>query len=268
MVYLKEYLFVLARVTSGEYLHRTWKVLRSLLCRVIPAEQLELLGSCIPRLRRDANVRTPVRHRPADAITLDDLDMILECAKYTKLSEAESIALEISTIAFSTMSRVAEITALEVRDVKEDGMEISLRPKTYANTWRRLVKRVSDWRNIRAATALRRRREAAIRAKRTLLFPTRNSPTTQLSSSAVSASLKSALKKLGVSRRVTSHSGRKGAALESLLTGIPVVAIQAFGGWRNVASLERYVGEALRRNIALGDLWRHKTIGDIGRQQG
>ena len=125
----------------------------------------------------------------------------------------------------------------------------------------------ADWGNIRAATALRSRREAAIRTRRTLLFPTRSSQTTQLSSSAVSSSLRSALKKLGVSRRVTSHSGRKGAAVESLLAGVPVVAIQAFGGWQNIATLERYVGEALRKNIALGDLWKVKASHNVwGRQ--
>ena len=75
-----------------------------------------------------------------------------------------------------------------------------------------------------------------------------------MSSATVSKKLREVMIKLNMDKRVTAHSGRKGAAVQALLQGLPVVAIQSFGAWRDLRTLEVYVGEALRRSVALGDL--------------
>ena len=80
-----------------------------------------------------------------------------------------------------------------------------------------------------------------------------------LSSSAVTQSVRSALVKLGIRIRVTAHSGRKGTAEELVLAGLPMVVVQSFGGCNNLATLERYIGEAIRKNVALGDILSNKV---------
>ena len=240
--------------SSGEHLFKIWKTLKQLLIDQIADERVNNLESVANILRRDANIKRPVKQQAADAISLADLEKILERARHAKISLKERIALDVLTIVFSTMSRVAEIAALEVRDVKEDGPAISIRPKTFAGTWRRLVKRVVDVGGLRPSTMLRKWRNVAVRAQRTRLFPARGGAVEHISSATITTNLRSVIKKLGLGIRVTSHSGRKGAALESLLAGVPLVAIQAFGGWRDIASMERYVGDAIRKNIAVGEL--------------
>ena len=125
------------------------------------------------------------------------------------------------------------------------------------------MKRVVDVGGVRAAIALRRWRETAVRNKTPLIFPACRRGTKEVSSSTVSTNLRSALRKLGMNIRVTSHSARKGSALEALLAGVPLIAIQAFGGWRDLATLERYVGDAVRRNIAVGQVLNVRTCGNM-----
>lgn len=235
-------------------MYKVWKVLRAMCARQLPADIVRDLEREAEILRRNANMQHPVKKRAADAVTLRALNDLMRRAEYTKLTFGETSALEILAVAFMTMSRVAEVAALEVADVSRDGGEISVRPKTLARSWRRIVKRVTDLGHIRAATILRRRRETAIRSCSPLLFPSRKEGKQPLSSSAVSQRLRKVLRKLGSTLRVTAHSGRKGAALEALLSGVPIVAIQSFGAWKDLRTLELYVGEAVRRNVSLGDV--------------
>lgn len=80
-------------------------------------------------LRRDANIKTPVKQRAADAVTFTDLERMLQKAQNVKLTIGERRALDILSIAFSTMSRVSEIAALKASDVRADGSVILIRPK-------------------------------------------------------------------------------------------------------------------------------------------
>ena len=255
-VYLSAYLSYLATVTSGEYVLRTWRILRAVFHRDLQIQETERLEQCVQILRRDANMRHPVKYRAADAIRLKELNNVMAQLQYVKLSYREQTAIEVLCVAFATMSRVAEISALTVDDIFDGGRTISIRPKTLARTCKRQVKRVADIGFIRASTFVEQRRNTAIRKGRRILFSSRRNTDDPISSSAVSGLLKKLMKKIRCSKRVTAHSARKGAAVEALLSGLPVVTIQSFGGWKDMGTLERYLGDSLRRNVAWVDLLR------------
>ena len=252
--HIEDYLSYLATVTSGEYVLRTWKILKASLIKDLPGNDLEMLEQRIQLLRRDANVRHPVEYRAADAIRMEDLNNIMAQLQYTKLSYKERTAIEILCVAFPTMSRVAEISALTVDDIFDGGKIISIRPKTLAKTCKRQVKKLTDMGFIKAATFVQRRRDTTIRKGRQVLFSAKENKDEPMSSSVVSTLLKGIMKKIKSVKRVTAHSARKGAAVEALLSGLPIVTIQSFGGWQDMRTLERYLGDSLRRNVAWMDL--------------
>lgn len=57
--------------------------------------------------------------------------------------------------------------------------------------------------------------------------------------------------KWGLSGHTTAHPARKGAAAEAILAGIPPVVVKAMGYWAQVDTLEKYIGETVRRQVAL-----------------
>ena len=72
------------------------------------------------------------------------------------------------------------------------------------------------------------------------------------------------VKHLKLPYRVSSHSARKGAATEAVLAGLPLVAIQAYGLWKEAESLQKYVGEVLRQRFPFLDAlwgWRGTKLG-------
>ena len=124
-IYLRNYLEFLSHVTSGEYVVRIWKILRFFFRSDIQQDELTALDNIVQVLRMCANQRNPVKQRAADAVSLRELNDIMKKAQYIKLSRKEKCALEILSIAFVTMSRVAEICALEVRDIGVNGETLS-----------------------------------------------------------------------------------------------------------------------------------------------
>ena len=57
--------------------------------------------------------------------------------------------------------------------------------------------------------------------------------------------------KCGLKVHVTAHSGRKGAATEAVLAGVPLVVIKAMGYWSQVDTLEKYIGDSVRKQVGL-----------------
>ena len=167
----------------------------------------------------------------------------------TKLSRSERQALDIFVLAFATVSRVGEIASLEVRHVAPDGEHLALRPKTGARTWQRLVKRVANTPSLRAADILWRRREEARRGGFRFVF--RSGRDWPPSTASITGHLRDVTRRLGIPARVTAHSARKGTAVEALLAGVPLPVIQALGGWRDINTLQAYIGEAVRRTTSL-----------------
>ena len=86
-----------------------------------------------------------------------------------------------------------------------------------------------------------------------------------LSSSAVTAALKRICRKTNMTGRITSHSGRKGAAVSALISRVPIVVIQSLGLWGNIDTLQSYLGKAIRENYGVLELiddirgWRDKS---------
>ena len=62
--------------------------------------------------------------------------------------------------------------------------------------------------------------------------------------------------------RLTAHTARKGAAVEALMRGVPLPVIQALGGWKDLNTLQAYIGEAVRRTTSLIDI-----LGTAGRRR-
>ena len=72
-----------------------------------------------------------------------------------------------------------------------------------------------------------------------------------IKTSTITNSLTSLAEKCGIYRHVTAHSARKGAAAEAMLAEIPLVVVKAMGHWSQVDTLEKYIGESIRRQVGL-----------------
>lgn len=232
-----------------------------LLRGVVGDKREEALRKELPILRKRANTTNPPRRRAADAISLETLREFIRRADEAKLTRGERQAVDIFLVAFATMSRVGEVAALKVSDVAPEGGTISIRPKMNAGTGLRLSKFVSNTHGLRAADKLKEYREAAMKRGKTYLFRghSRKPPET----AAVTRLLRSTSTKLGMRERITSHSARKGAAVEALLAGVPLPVIQALGAWRDINSLQAYVGDSVRRSTGLLHILREQ--GQTGR---
>lgn len=263
---LKRYLRALLGRVSGEaLLSNARSLLRTLEGWVDPATE-EAIRAELPILRRDANKALPPRQQASQPVSLGMVRDLVERAKTERLTRREQQALDIFVLAFSTVSRVGEIAVLGVEDVAPDGSSLTLRPKTQARTWQRLCKRVTNAPGLRATDILLRYREAARKKRRGNLFVgAGGSPPT---TSAITGHLRKLGKRLSIPARITSHSARKGAAVTAVLAGVPLPIVQALGGWRDINSLQAYIGEAVRRSTSLmqllegggggqkGDKWR------------
>lgn len=221
----------------------------------------------LPVWRREANRRNPPGQQAADPVSFDTLRRLVREAEKEHLSGGERQALDIFIAAFATMSRVGEIVALETGDVAPEGDMIAIRPKTGAKTWLRLRKRVVDTGGLQAAERLARRRSEALQEGRKALFVGRSGE--RQTTAAITAKLKRVSRRLGAGTRLTAHSARKGAAVEALLAGVPLPVIQALGGWRDLNTLQAYIGEAVRRTTSLMTLLGDKsTLGHQLQGQG
>lgn len=239
----------MARKLSGEALVANARSLLNSLEGFIDARREEEIRERLPLLRRQANMKNPPRQMAADAISLSLLKKIIRRANEVKLTQKEKQALDIFIIAFATVSRVGEIVALNVENVAQDGSALSLRPKTGAKTWLRLTKRVTNGEGVDAADRLARWREEAAKQGRTGIFANKQGvyPTT----ATITRRLKKVSSKVGIRTRVTAHSARKGAAVEAVLAGVPLPVIQALGGWKDLNTLQAYIGESVRRSTPL-----------------
>ena len=189
--------------------------------------------------------------KAAGASRLEDLRKLVIRAPRTPLTRREQLALEVVMIAFSTLSRAFEISVLTVDNVAVDGCYIMVRPKMAAREWKLYKKCVADVGRLRPATILAERRREAIREGKTYLFAWGEDNDLPPETSQLSSALKSATFKLGVDKRITAHSARKGAAVELLLNGTPIPVIRAWGIWAQLESLEAYLGRTLREEVPL-----------------
>lgn len=250
---LIEYLEQLVGDISGENLNAMGRALLILVKPHLVEDEWKKVELSLKHLRRSANVLKPPVHKAADALRLKDLYELLDRSESKKLNRLEHQAIDILVVAFASLSRVAEIVALTVRDVSSDGECISIRAKTQAATCRRHVKHISDGRGLYPVEILRKYRLEAALNGRKLLFSGQQGEDTYISSSEVTQALKRLTLKLGIACRITSHSGRKGAAVAALLSGVPLVVIQSLGLWQCIDSLQAYVGKTLRENFCVLD---------------
>lgn len=206
----------------------------------------------LPIWRRDTNKKNPPGQQAAEAVSLCTLEELAWRAQTAKLTRGERQALDIFFAAFESMSRVGEIACLQVEDVARDGRTVAVRPKTGAKTWRKLTKRLSSTGGFNAARRLAHYRESARRQGRQNLFVGKGGKPPETAS--ITSHLKRLSRKLGCKARITSHSARKGAAVEALKAGVPLPIIQALGAWKDAGSMQAYIGEAVRKSVSLMDI--------------
>lgn len=247
---IKEYMRHLSQSKSGKNVETTTRILLSLLGGGIEKEERNALMVYMQVCRRAANQHNPPIVKASEAVKYSEILDMLRRAAAAKISSRERQALDVFVISFCTLSRAHEISALEVSNVSEDGSSIMVRPKTEAKSWSLFKKCVRDGRGLRPATILMERRREAIEKKKKYLFrgEVEDLP---ISTQEVTKSLKNLTERLGVHKRITAHSARKGAAVELILSGIPLVAIKAWGIWANLDTLEAYVGRAIREEVCL-----------------
>lgn len=204
--------------------------------------------------RQTANRISPPQHKAAEALSLRDLQELWRRAGHVELTSREAQALDILTLAFASMSRVAEIATLRTENVAPDGAAISIRPKTKASTQQRCSKHISNGHGLYPRDILAARRGQAVDAGRGLLFSAAQDRDAILDTASITSALKTLVRRVGLGVRVTSHSARKGAAVTALLGGVPVVVIQAFGAWASTESLQYYLAKAVRENFCVLDM--------------
>lgn len=255
--FIAPYLEYLAQRTTGENIVTVGNLLVRALIEHLQAEEAEQLRLLIKVLRQRANKLNPPLQQAADAVTLEDLRTLIRRSASVKITPIEKVALEIFIVAFATTSRVAEICALTVDDVKPDGGAISIRAKTFAKTCQRHIKKVVNGCGLYPTNVLIGRRRRALLEGTKLIFIVSTGQKEPLTSAAVTAALKQLSKKTGMSARITAHSARKGSAVAALVAGVPVVVIQSLGLWACVDSLQAYLGRAVRERFNVLELIDH-----------
>ena len=246
----------MARRLSGEAVVFNARSLLTSLRGVVSKEREAVIRAELPILRKKANKLHPPRTRAADPIRLRSLRKLMKRAKQEELTEGERQALDMFLVAFVTMSRVEEIRNLKVSHVSPKGDAISIRPKMNAGTEVRITKHVSNTPGLKAANMLRKYKEAAIKQGKTYLFEGNKGKPPETPE--ITRLLKRITKKLSINERITSHSARKGAAVEAVLAGVPLPVVQALGDWKDINSLQAYIGDSIRRSTALLGILREK----------
>ena len=249
---VREYIAYLSRSKSGRNIETTTRTLLALLGEKIRGKERDDLLMHMKVYRKSANQHNPPVIKAAEAIKYAEVLDIVRRMGTGDVSRLERQTLDVLVVAFCTMSQCHEITSLEVNNVAEDGRSILVRPKTEAKSWTLFKKCVKDNRNLRPASILRERRTEAIENNRKYLF-SNGAEDLPISTDKVTKTLRNIVKKLGIKKRITAHSARKGAAVELLLRGVPLVAIKSWGIWANIDTLEAYVGRAVREEASLLD---------------
>ena len=248
---IKAYLEMLSQTKSGVNVYSYSSILTTLFKEELEAEEREELDKEVQILTREANKKNPVKRHPADAISFSDLLELTERTKQRRLSRKEEIALEIFTLAFCTMSRVGEIARITRNDVLEDGSAIRITPKTEGATANTIVKCVRGWGVIRPENMLRKREEEAGKEGKTFVFTLSKESDSVIRTNVITKALMELALKCGLKGHITAHSARKGAAAEAILAGIPPVVVKAMGYWAQIDTLEKYIGDTVRRQVAL-----------------
>lgn len=253
---LRRYVYSLAKRLSGEALVSNARSLLTSLRGLVNKNKEMVIRAELPILRKKANKRNPPRTRAADPIRLKSLRKLIKLAEQEGLTNLERQALDIFLVAFVTMSRVEEIRTLKVSHVSPKCDTISIRPKMKAGTELRITKFVTNTPGLKAVDILRKYKEEAIEQGRRNLFKGIKGKPPETPE--ITRMLKKVTDKLKMDERITSHSARKGAAVEAVLAGVPFPVIQALGDWKDINSLQSYIGDSIRKSTALLGILRDK----------
>lgn len=245
---MREFIRSLSSINSGETLNVKARGLINIFEDSLSEKYKKELEEELRLLRREANKRHPPMEKAATPVSLSMLRSIMQRAPYSNLSAAERQALDMFCVAFATMSRISEIAGLRARDVDNRGGIIRVRPKTTARTWRLVTKKVCNGAGLEARSIVRTYESKAIGGPEDLLFKSQSGKVWE--SARIRDLLKSAVQKMGLDIRLTTHAARKGAAVESVMSGAPLPLVQAWGAWESMDSLQDYVGKALRIRIS------------------
>ena len=260
---IQSYLDALAVWKSGENVVTVGTIIVNVFKRKLSLDEREKIMNHIRYLRRQANRNNPPVQKPADAVSWRSMLRMIHCSRVTKVSRLEEVALEIFIISFSTISRCSEIENLTIEDVSPSGTYIRVRPKTYSKDWKYFYKCLRDVECVRPTCILRWRRECAIREHRRYLFTAREDGDSPVTTQQVTSALRKLTRKFGMHERITAHSARKGAAVEVLFAGTPLVAIKSRGTWSQLDTLEAYLGKTIRQQVPVSSSFLRRLEVDL-----
>lgn len=202
------------------------------------------------------NLIVPPEVRAADPVSLRMIYYLFDKADETRsLTMVQSRALDIVLIAYATMSRLGEICRLRVVDVigstkGSDRMKIAIIQKQDKRLGLRTLKIVPSALGRHSwcpRSILGEWRDSAVEVGHNFVFSGEEDvpPTVQ----SVDKALVGVLAKLcpEYPLKITGHSARKGAALESCALAIPQALVQAQGGWRDAAMCSKYMASGWTR---------------------
>lgn len=109
---MARYLAEQAQYASGENINGMGRIPMNLLGPWVLEEDKKSLEILRRVLRREANIANPPQIQAADAMRMEDLLELWKRSSKIKWGGKELMALEVLTIAFSSISRVAEILGL------------------------------------------------------------------------------------------------------------------------------------------------------------
>ena len=246
---VQNYLSMLAEQKSGENVVAIGSIIVRILKEKLSLEEREGIMKHLRYLRRQGNMNNPPLMKAADAVGWRSMLYMIQCSRRQRMSWLEELALEIFIVSFSTISRCSEVEKLRIEDVTPDGALIRVRPKTHSKDWKYFYKCVKDVESVRPTHILKWRRECAIREHKKYLFTMKENGDSPVTTQQVTSALKGLTRKFGMKERITAHSARKGAAVEVLFAGAPLVAIKAWGVWSQLDSLEAYLGKTIRQQV-------------------
>ena len=248
---IRTYLEELAKTKSGVNVYATKSILVAMFREELEEREVAELDRCNQILVREANERNPTRRHPAEAISFVELKQLVDRAAQLRLSREEEVSLEVFIIAFCTMSRVGEIARIGIEDILDNGEAIKIRPKTEGATGKTVIKCVRGAERLVPAEILRKRQKEAMKNGRNRVFTRSEKKDVGLLTSSITKTLMALAERCKMGRHITSHSARKGAATEAVLAGVPLVVVKAMGYWTQLDTLEKYIGDTIRQQVAL-----------------
>uniref|UniRef100_A0A914V7W6 Tyr recombinase domain-containing protein n=1 Tax=Plectus sambesii TaxID=2011161 RepID=A0A914V7W6_9BILA len=186
----------------------------------------------------------PIVHH--DRVTEDEIKLIFQLFTGPSLPLSDHRIGTVLTLMFSAFLRVSEVVALERSDVKFDSSHVWLTIRKSKTDQLGKAERRPIARSGGPFCAVANLERWLVRVPQTtFLFPclstVQSTATKPMSVDLVRAELRRVLQVCGITRSLTPHSFRGGAATLAIQRGVPTRAVMAMGRWASTGGFAPYV---------------------------